>query len=227
MHFVGTPNCGNTAFQTAGGTADTWGATLTPADFNAGNIGVRITQNGPTFDLDAIEMVVHHSGANLPPTVSADNASVTVSEGATANNTGTFSDPDGDAVTITASVGSIGQGAGTWSWSLSTNDGPADSTSVTITATDSDGAMGTTNFLLTVNNVAPTVAAPSVDLEPSDEGESVTASATFTDPAGALDATFTCEVDYGDGPVAGTVTGMTIEPFDDAKREAEEAAKQG
>ena len=46
---------------------------------------------------------------------------------------------------------------------------------------------------------------PSVDSEPSEEGQAVTASATFTNPDGA--GPVTCSVDYGDGdgPQTGTV----------------------
>ena len=57
--------------------------------------------------------------------------------------------------------------------------------------------------------MAPTVGAVTVDIEPSEEGEAVVASAPFTDP-GTAD-THTCTVDYGDGsgPLAGTVAAGT------------------
>ena len=63
---------------------------------------------------------------------------------------------------------------------------------------------------MTVNNVAPTVDTPSTSPEPSTEGQSVTASATFTDP-GINDAPFTCTVNYGDGSgnLPGTIVGNT------------------
>ncbi|HEY5269824.1 MAG TPA: PxKF domain-containing protein, partial [Anaerolineales bacterium] len=51
---------------------------------------------------------------------------------------------------------------------------------------------------VTVINVAPTVNTPTVSPEPSTEGSSVIASATFSDP-GVNDAPFTCTVNYGDG----------------------------
>lgn len=77
---------------------------------------------------------------------------------------------------------------------------------VAVRVTDGDGGSATDSTSVTVNNVLPSVSLPSVDIEPSDEGQSVVASVTFTDP-GTLD-THTCTVDYddGDGPVAGTVT---------------------
>src|SRR3989442_33587 len=156
-----------------------------------------------------------YSAPNTPPTVAANNASVTVNEGQTASNTGTYSDPNtGDNVTITASVGTVtktGTNSGTWSWSFSTTDGPTQSQTVTITANDGQGGVANTTFSLTVNNVAPTVATPTVTPEPSAEGSSATASASFSDPAGAADAPFTCTVNYGDGSgaQAGTVSGSS------------------
>jgi hypothetical protein len=84
---------------------------------------------------------------------------VSVNEGETVLNSGTFGDVGNDTVTISASRGTITQNntAGTWSWSLATTDGPDDSGTITITATDSDNAVTTTTFGLTVNNASPTV----------------------------------------------------------------------
>src|SRR5262249_16646366 len=80
---------------------------------------------------DAAASLVVAGAPNTPPTVAANNGSVTVNEGQTATNTVTYSDVNsGDNVTITASVGSvtkIGTNSGTWSWSFGTTDGPAQS----------------------------------------------------------------------------------------------------
>ena len=100
-------------------------------------------------------------GANAAPVIAADNASVTVSEGLTAINSGTFSDPEGDTVTLTASVGTVTADLSvpahpTWNWSFVTSDGPADSQIVTITADDGHGHTTPVTFALVVNNVAPT-----------------------------------------------------------------------
>src|SRR3972149_12028554 len=97
-----------------------------------------------------------------PPVIAGDNAAVTVNEGVTATNSGTWSDADaGDTVTLTASVGTVTKSgtnaSGTWSWSFATTDGPAQSQTVTITANDGNGGVSTTTFSLTVANVAPTV----------------------------------------------------------------------
>ena len=75
---------------------------------------------------------------------------------------------------------------------------------------DKDGGVSEYIATVTIYNVPPDVAVPVVSPEPSTEGGSVTASATFTDP-GVNDAPFTCTVDYGDGSgaLAGTVSGHT------------------
>lgn len=82
---------------------------------------------------------------------------VTVDEGQTATNTGTWGDPDGlSGVTLSASVGSvISYADGTWRWSMDTTDGPAESQTVTITATDPQGAKTSRSFAVVVNNVVP------------------------------------------------------------------------
>src|SRR5207249_5016541 len=103
---------------------------------------------------------------------------VTVNEGQTASNTGSFSDPGLDTVTLSASVGTITSANGAWSWSFATNDGPDQSQTVTITATDSDGAATTTTFSLVVNNVAPSVAADHGSITVN-EGQTATNTGVF------------------------------------------------
>ncbi len=97
---------------------------------------------------------------NTPPTISANLSSITVLEGESVSNSGTYSDADGNTtVTLSASVGEVTQdasGDGTWSWFFTTNDGPEQSQPITITATDDRNASTTTTFDLTVNNGAPT-----------------------------------------------------------------------
>jgi hypothetical protein len=80
---------------------------------------------------------------------------------------------------------------------------------VPVRVTDGDGGEATGSTTVTVDNVAPTVDAPVVDIEPSNEDQEVIASATFIDPG--TEDTHTCTVDYddGNGPQAGTVHGLT------------------
>ena len=73
----------------------------------------------------------------------------------------------------------------------------------------SDHDPNVANFLF---SQPPTVDAPILSPEPSTEGSSVTAAATFTDPDPEdLNASFTCTVNYGDGSgdLAGVVNGTT------------------
>ncbi len=146
--------------------------------------------------------------SNVPPAVAANSASVTVNEGTTAANSGSFSDPNSaDTVAVTANVGTVtqsGTNSGTWSWSLATSDGPAESQTVTITAADSNGATATTTFSLTVNNVAPAVSF-NLSANPINENDSITLSATISDP-GTLDS-HTAVIDWGDGS---PTTGLSL-----------------
>jgi uncharacterized membrane protein len=81
---------------------------------------------------------------------------------------------------------------------------------VNVRVADGDGGVATGTTTVVVNNVAPTVSTLVVAPEPSTEGSSVTASASFSDP-GVNDAPFTCTVSYGDGSgdLPGTVSGNT------------------
>ena len=174
------------SFDTSDGPDESQTVTITATDSDA-------AATSTTFDL-----VVD----NVAPTVAADNATVTVSEGATAGNTGTLSDPGADTVTLTASVGTVlDNGNGTWSWSFDTSDGPDESQTVTITATDSDGAATSTTFALVVDNVAPTVAADNATVTVS-EGATAGNTGTLGDP-GADSVTLTASVgtvlDNGNG----------------------------
>ena len=102
-----------------------WTATTTPKDF--------------TFQ------TWMSTAVNQAPTVAADNATVSVNEGTSPANTGTFSDTDGDTVALSASIGAItktGAGNGTWAWTQAASDEAAAQT-ITITADDSNGLTST------------------------------------------------------------------------------------
>ncbi|MCA9875207.1 MAG: hypothetical protein KC441_16165, partial [Anaerolineales bacterium] len=180
-------NAGNNSFLPAGLTTD--------LDGNA-----RIV--GGTVDMGAYEAVV-----NVPPTLAANQSSVTTAEGQTATNGGTVADADGNSVTLSASAGTVtNNGDGTWSWSYTTNDGPVQSQTVSITADDGNGGTASANFTLTVNNVAPTVTTVTGPASPQAIGSTVTVSGAFNDP-GTVD-THTATWNWGDGSAAtsGTVT---------------------
>ena len=116
---------------------------------DSANVTILATYDGlATFDT-RFDLVVN----NLAPVISVDEPEVTVADGATATNTGSFSDVGDDIVSLSASVGEIlTEGDGTWSWVLATVDGPDDSQTVTIIATDSDGDQTAVTFELFDND---------------------------------------------------------------------------
>ena len=165
---------------TYAGSATAASATV-PAGFLADGPGTR-TVHGRILDKDGAfsDYTTTIDIVNAPPTVAADQATVTVGEGQTASNTGTYGDPGVDTVTLTASFGTFSANGGVWTWSFATNDGPDQSQTFTITATDSDGAVTTTTFNLVVNNVAPSVAANQASVTVN-EGQTAANTGTFGD----------------------------------------------
>ena len=139
---------------------------------------------------------------NVAPSLAANNAAVTINEGGTAVNSGTFTDPGEDILALTASIGTVvDNGNGTWRWSFDSTDGPDDSQTVTITATDSDQAVTTTTFALTVNNVTPSLAANNAAVT-INEGDTAVNSGTLADPGDdilTLTASIGTVVDGGNG----------------------------
>ncbi len=142
---------------TAGGLLDTNPATgLINQNFNSTIDGQSASPVNGRYIFQARGGVLE-----VPPKIAATVSSVTVPEGSTATNLGTWSDTNStDNVTLSASIGTVVKSgtnaAGTWSWSLDTTDGPIQSQTVTITANDGNGGIATTSFPLTVVNVAPT-----------------------------------------------------------------------
>ena len=146
---------------------------------------------------------------NDAPTVSA-NGPYTVSEGASVNVSASGSDPNTDPLTYTWDLdnnGSYETAGQNTSFSAVTLDGP---TTATIGVQASDGGLTATDTTtVTVLNAAPVVGAPIIVPTPSFQLFSVTASSVFTDVA--VDAPFSCTVDYGDGTgaVSGAISAST------------------
>lgn len=172
-----------------------------PAGFLADGPGTR-TVRGRILDKDGAfsEYTTTITINNAPPTLTVDHATVTVDEGQTATNSGTFGDPGVDIVSVTASFGGFNAENGVWSWFFATSDGPDQST-VTITATDSDGAVTTRSFELVVNNHAPNAAANGASVTVN-EGQTASIGGTFGDPGVdtvSLSASVGTVLDNGDG----------------------------
>ena len=130
-------------------------------DFPLRTIAVRVTDSGGMFSIAQTDLEV----TNVAPTITASNASIDVDEGASATNSGTFTDPSLDTLTLSASVGQvIDLGNGAWDWSWDTSDGPSDSQLVEITATDDDGASAVVMFDLHVANIDPELSIDEADL---------------------------------------------------------------
>ncbi len=182
-------------------------------DFDGTDTFEFVTNDGAS-DSDVATVTINVVPVNAPPTVSADSTSVSVDEGETAVNSGSFADiDDGDSVTTTVNVGSISQAGtqnGTWSWSFVTSDGPAESQTVTVTATDIAGGQDTINFALVVDNVDPSVAADNASVT-VDEGQTAANTGTFSDP-GDDDPTISTSV--GTVSKSGTNDGTWIWSFD-------------
>ena len=129
-------------------------------------------------------------GQRHPPlAIAADHSSLKTDEGSWAINSGTWSGgapEDFASITLSPSIGTVGKGVGTWWWWLSPDDGPTESQDVTITATNpaspDNGPPVTTQFHLTVDNIAPTV-----HLCPASgqEGSPVNVIGWATDPSAA------------------------------------------
>jgi PKD repeat protein len=77
-----------------------------------------------------------------------------------------------------------------------------------VRATDTGGLSAVAQATVNIINVAPTVGSVTVNPGPSTLGTAVIATATFSDPFPG-DTPFTCTVNYGNGPQAGTVSGNT------------------
>lgn len=130
----------------------------------------------------------------VSPTVNVNLPAVTVNEGQTALNTGTWT----NAVSMTASIGSVTQNSGgTWSWSFSSYDGPNQSQTVTITALGASGLSATTSFQLTVNNVAPVLTLAGAAAV--NEGAAYVLSLSANDPG--ADSIHTWTINWGDGVI--------------------------
>ncbi len=215
------------------------GASHTYADNGVYTVTVTVTDDDGGFDTQSFLVTVE----NVAPTLSVAPSAATIDEGSSVSFGATFSDPGFDnplnpgaekQETFTYDVDwGDGRDAITGMSVADTNGMPGvDSTgmfngshtyadngvyTVTVTLHDDDGGLHTQTFMVTVDNVAPTLALPNGD-QTIDEGAllSLANLGTFTDPGfdnplnpGAeKQETFTYDVDWGDGRDA--IAGQSI-----------------
>jgi hypothetical protein len=170
------------------------------------NVNLRITVSaGTNGATNSRNMAITVNNVAPVVTFSAAN-DTTPDEGATEQYDYTVSDPGGDAVT----VGTPSCGTGTLVNSMTNRfrcnflNGPA-STSVSISATDDDspGLTGTGTQSISVQNVNPSVTAPSSQTATQGVAKSFTLG-SFSDPG--AEASWSVTVNWGDGSTNDTFT---------------------
>ncbi len=172
--------CASSSLRTAGGPMDLWGTSLTAANFNSGNIAVRLTRTtaGPdnpvSIDIESVQLVVYYDdGSNNDPdcsggTIATQNANASCQASITGANVTGVTDPDGDGLTITVSPMTLALG----------------SNSVTINADDGNGGTCSKMVNVTVVDVTDPV---------------------ITCPANAtLNANASCQATYSGPPATAT-----------------------
>jgi hypothetical protein len=135
---------------------------------------------------------------NVAPTVDLTGP-VSVDEGSTAAYGFTVSDPGDDSWTVTAAscgVGALVGDPNNGGFQCSFPEGPSTET-VSVTVTDDDGGSTQTDYLVSVDNVAPVLGAITTPADPQSVLTAVTVSVPFAD-VGVLD-THAATVDWGDG----------------------------
>jgi PKD repeat protein len=171
-----------------------WGVSTTEAI-------TRIRIFSPTGQAEGVDNI-SFGGGIVPPINHAPMASAagpySGNEGSAVVFDGSASsDPDGDQVAYDWDFGDGSpHGTGVNPSHIYTDNRPG-GYSVVLTVRDAGGLAGTANATANIDNVAPTVGVITAPIDPLAVGQSVTASASFTDP-GTLD-THTGTINWGDG----------------------------
>ncbi|MEZ6072938.1 MAG: SdrD B-like domain-containing protein [Pirellulales bacterium] len=159
-------------------------------------VAVRVTDDAGEADVAATTVTV----SNVAPSITADNSAVTIDEGTTATNVGSFSDVPDDVVSLIASLGTVVDNLdGTWSWSYQGDD-DLPTTTVTITAIDDDGGENSATFDLTVENVAPTAGDVTYDIVENSRNGTPVGTVSASDPG---DDTVSYAITGGNGMGSG------------------------
>lgn len=197
-------------YETAGAASGSTGsAACTYSDDGAWIFGVQVCDAADSNNCDIVTGTVNVF--NDAPTISEVANDGPVDEGSSATITVTATDPAGanDPLSYAFDCDDDGdyevgpQQEATTACVFGDNG----DFSVGVQVSDGDDGVAVASTTVTVNNVSPSIDSFSIAPSPSIEGESVVASATFSDP-GTTDS-HTCTVDYGDGPQPGVVDGLT------------------
>ncbi|MCI0331619.1 MAG: PKD domain-containing protein [Planctomycetes bacterium] len=196
------------------GPAKAIGATHTYADgdvpYTEYTVTVTVTDSFGAMDSDTFVVRVHNVDPTL--TISGDP---NVDEGSPYTLNLSSSDPGDDTITsweINWGDGNIEIVPGNPSSATHTyEDGDANYV-ITATATDEDGTFAAGNgVMVMVDNVAPTITAVNLSDVMLNEGQSLTVSGTFTDPAlGVATETFTVMIDWGNGDTSVAIVDQTL-----------------
>ena len=159
--------------------------------------------SGTANSTSRARLTITVEGRNDAPEVQVDHPTITLVEGQTASNSGSFIDFDlTDNVAIEASLGVVSQDAGSsgaWRWTFDTLDSDQSRT-VTVQAIDSQGVSSSVDFDLVVTNADPVITELTVsatEQQRTQPDDVVTLSGSFTD-AGITD-THRIIVDWNDG----------------------------
>ncbi|HND52504.1 MAG TPA: hypothetical protein PLV92_08915, partial [Pirellulaceae bacterium] len=175
----------------------TWSWTFNTADGpdQSQTVTITATDSDGAASTSTFALVVN----NVAPTVTANVASITVTQGVTATNTGTVSDPGLDTVTLSVNEGVIvNNGNGTWSWSWNTSAAAVGTRTIVVTATDSDGASSTASFTVVVNASSTGHTPTLTNLAATRISENGTTSLTGRINDSDAGDTFTLAVNWGD-----------------------------
>ena len=152
-------------------------------------------------DTGSVTQTLNVTVNNVAPTINA-GTNASIGEGSTFTRNGTITDP-GVLDTLTGATVDYGDGSGvqpltvtSGNFNLSHLYNDSGTFTVTLTATDSDGGVGTTSFVITVNNLPPV---PNAGADATlGEGVQFTRTGSITDNS-PLDTFPSGTVDYGDG----------------------------
>jgi hypothetical protein len=136
------------------------------------------------------------------PPVADAGPDTSVDEGSSVALNGSGTDSDGTVVSYAWSGADAGVGSlSNASSAVATYNGIDDGAdTVELKVTDDNGLTDTDSAVVTVKNVAPSLALTSCPVDPNQVGTDVTFAGTFTDP-GTAD-THTMSVDWGDGTIS-------------------------